>query len=695
MHGGEKRRILAAVFRLSRNPILMSAVRPFSLLTEFDIFLFQTGKHYRLYEKLGSHLVECEGERGVYFAVWAPRARSVSVVGSFNDWNPKTHALLPRWDKSGIWEGFIPGLSKGTVYKYHITMANGKGLDKGDPYALRWEMPPRTASIVWELDYAWNDARWMEQRRQRAGKPQPWSVYEVHVGSWKKLPQEGNRSLNFRELATELVAYAKDMGFTHLELMPVMEHPYFPSWGYQITGFFAPTSRYGMPEDLMYFIDACHQANLGVILDWVPSHFPGDIHGLYLFDGSHLYEYADMRRGYHPDWNSYVFDYGRDEVRSFLISNALFWLDRYHADGLRVDAVASMLYHDYSRKEGEWIPNIHGGRENLEAISFLREFNEAAYQNYPGIETIAEESTAFPGVSKPIWEGGLGFGQKWMMGWMHDTLNYFKRPVIYRRWHQNDITFSMVYAFSERFMLPLSHDEVVHMKASLLYKMPGNEWEKFANLRALFGYQWTHPGSQLLFMGGEFGQTSEWSHDRGVVWELLQYDYHKGCQQWVRALNHLYQQKPALWYHAFSPEGYAWVSGDDTENCVLAYLRKGRSEDPVLLVVCHFKTGAVENYRLGVPYAGIWVELLNSDDSAYGGSGVTNTPRETQPEPSHGFEHSIAFRLAPLAVQIFEGKPLSKPKKMPRKKTATAPEAPETPAIKANRPRTKTKAKAR
>ncbi|MCS7036732.1 MAG: 1,4-alpha-glucan branching protein GlgB [Saprospiraceae bacterium] len=669
----------------------MPTVRPFSLLTEFDIFLFQTGKHYRLYEKMGSHLVECDGESGVYFAVWAPRARRVSVVGNFNAWKPDAHILLPRWDKSGIWEGFIPGLRKGTTYKYHITMANGKGLDKGDPYALRWEMPPRTASIVWELDYAWNDARWLEQRRQRAGQPQPWSVYEVHLGSWKKLPKEGNRSLNFRELATELVAYAQDMGFTHLELMPVMEHPYFPSWGYQITGYFAPTSRYGTPEDLMYFIDACHQANLGVILDWVPSHFPGDIHGLYLFDGSHLYEYADMRRGYHPDWNSYVFDYGRDEVRSFLISNALFWLDRYHADGLRVDAVASMLYHDYSRKEGEWIPNIHGGRENLEAISFLREFNEAAYTHYPGIETIAEESTAFPGVSKPTWEGGLGFGQKWMMGWMHDTLNYFKRPVLYRRWHQNDITFSMVYAFSERFMLPLSHDEVVHMKASLLYKMPGNEWEKFANLRALFGYQWTHPGSQLLFMGGEFGQTSEWSHDRGVVWELLQYDYHKGCQQWVRALNHLYVEKPALWYHAFSPEGYAWVSGDDTENCVLAYLRKGRPEDNVLLVVCHFKTGVVENYRLGVPYSGTWVELLNSDDPAYGGSGVTNTPIEAQPEPSHGFEHSITFRLAPLAVQIFEGKTPPKPKKTPRQKTPTAQKAQKT--AKPRQPRAKTKVK--
>lgn len=657
----------------------MPVVTPFSLFTEFDISLFQSGKHYRLYEKLGSHLVEYEGQRGVYFAVWAPRARRVSVIGHFNGWHPEAHVLLPRWDKSGIWEGFIPGLEKGAVYKYHILTPQGKALDKGDPFALRWEVPPRTASVVWELDYHWNDAHWMEQRRQRAGQPQPWSVYEVHLGSWKKLPQEGNRSLNYRELAEELVAYVGEMGFTHVELMPVMEHPYFPSWGYQITGYFAPSSRFGAPEDFMYFVDACHRAGIGVVLDWVPSHFPGDIHGLYLFDGTHLYEYADMRRGYHPDWNSYVFDYGRNEVRAFLISNALFWLDRYHADGLRVDAVASMLYHDYSRKEGEWIPNVHGGRENLEAISFLREFNEAAYRHYPGIETIAEESTAFPLVSKPTWEGGLGFGQKWMMGWMHDTLNYFKRPIIYRRWHQNEITFSMVYAFSERFMLPLSHDEVVHMKASLLYKMPGNEWEKFANLRALFGYQWTHPGSQLLFMGGEFGQTSEWSHDRGITWELLQYDYHEGCRQWVRALNRLYREKPALWWHAFSPEGYAWVSGDDTENCVLAYLRKGRPTDEVLLIVCHFKTGVVENYTLGVPCEGIWTELLNSDDAAFGGSGVTNPPIAAQATPSHGYAYSLSFRLAPLAVQIFGSQQLPQEVKARRtKKQQPTPRAKKT-----------------
>ena len=651
----------------------MQTVKPFSLLTDFDIALFQSGKHFRMYQKLGSHLVEVDGVAGVYFAVWAPHARRVSVTGNFNAWNAESHILLPRWDKSGIWEGFIPALERGTLYKYHITMHNGRGLDKGDPYALRWETPPGTASIVWAPEYHWNDVSWLEKRLDQAGRPQPWSVYEIHPGSWKKRAEDGNRSLSFRELADELVPYVKDMGFSHVEFMPVMEHPYFPSWGYQITGFYAPTARSGTPEDLMFLIDAFHEAGIGVILDWVPSHFPGDIHGLYLFDGSHLYEYADMRRGYHPDWNSYVFDYGRNEVRSFLISNALFWLDQYHVDGLRVDAVASMLYHDYSRNEGEWIPNIHGGRENLEAISFLRDFNEAVYKNYPGTETIAEESTAFPGVSKPVWDGGLGFGQKWMMGWMHDSLNYFKRPPVYRRWHQSEITFSMVYAFSERFMLPLSHDEVVHMKASLLYKMPGNEWQKFANLRALFGYQWTHPGTQILFMGGEFGQTTEWSHDRGVVWELLQYDLHKGCQEWVRALNHLYADHPAFWWHAFTPDGYEWIGGDDTENCVLAYLRKGRPGDKVLLVICHFNPNVMESYTVGVPYGGTWRELLNSDDKRFGGSGVTNTDLKARKEPSHGQKHALTFRLAPLAVQIFEGQNVPKSKDGPPAKDKVLP----------------------
>lgn len=634
----------------------MQTVKPFSLLTEFDISLLQHGKHFRLYEKLGSHLVEHEGVKGVYFAVWAPNAREVSVTGDFNKWNNKANVLLPRWDKSGIWEGFIPNLTKGTVYKYHITMHNGAGLDKGDPFARRWETPPRTASMVWDYDFTWQDDAWLKHRKAQAAVPQPWSVYEVHLGSWKKLATDGNRSLNYRELAKELVEYVVKMGFTHVEFMPVMEHPYFPSWGYQITGYYAPTSRFGDPEDLMFLVDACHQAGIGVILDWVPSHFPSDIHGLYLFDGSHLYEYADPRRGYQPDWNSYIFDYGRNEVRSFLISNALFWIEQYHADGLRVDAVASMLYLDYSRKEGQWIPNVHGGRENLEAISFLKDFNDAVHTHHPGVETIAEESTSFAGVTHPTAAGGLGFDQKWMMGWMHDTLNYLKRPPIFRRWHQSEVTFSMVYAYSERFMLPLSHDEVVHLKASLLYKMPGDEWQKFANLRALLGYQWTHPGSHLLFMGGEIGQSTEWSHDQGVRWDLLTHPYNQGVQAWVQALNEVYKNRPALWRKSFHPDGYQWVSGDDVANSVLAYLRKGDDVDSVLLVVCHFATQALEHYTLGVPFGGTWTPVLNSDETRFGGSGVVNEPIQATATPTHGFEHAVAFRLPGLCVMVFEGK---------------------------------------
>ena len=652
-------------------------VQPFTLFTDFDIALYQSGKHFRLYEKMGSHVKEHNGRSGVYFAVWAPNAQRVSVTGDFNGWNPDAHVLLPRWDKSGIWEGFIPGIGHGTVYKYHITMHNGAGLDKGDPFAQKWEVPPRTASVVWDKEYKWEDKDWISRRQALAGKAQPWSVYEVHLGSWKKIAEEGNRSLNYRELADDLVNYVSDMGFTHVEFMPVMEHPYFPSWGYQITGFFSPTSRFGEPEDLKFLIDKFHAAGIGVILDWVPSHFPGDIHGLYLFDGSHIYEYADPRKGYQPDWNSYVFDYGRNEVRSFLISNALFWIEQFHIDGLRVDAVASMLYLDYSRKEGEWIPNVYGGRENLEAISLLREFNETVYKEYPGVETIAEESTAFPGVSKPTFEGGLGFGQKWMMGWMHDSLNYFKRPSIFRRWHQNEITFSMVYAFSERFMLPLSHDEVVHLKGSLIHKMPGDEWQKHANLRALFGHQWTHPGTQLLFMGGEIAQTTEWSHDRGVTWDLLQFDYHKGCQEWVKALNKVYTTYPALWRHAFTPEGYEWISGDDTGNSVLTYLRKGDENDKCLLVVCHFQTSVLENYSIGVPGGGVWKEILNSDDKVFGGSGVLNGELKAKKEPSHGHEYSVTFNIPALSVMIFEGK--LPPAKTTKEKIAEPAEKPAKP----------------
>ena len=638
----------------------MPTVKFHSLLTDFDVALYQAGKHFQLHHKMGSHVVEVDGQKGVCFSVWAPNAKRVSVTGDFNGWNPDAHILNPRWDSSGIWEGFIPGIGKGTVYKYHVKTIDGFGLDKGDPFAKLWETPPKTASVVWEFDYGWKDDQWIKARRESAFQPKPWSVYEVHPGSWKKIPKDGNRSLNFREMADELVPYVKEMGFTHVELMPVMEHPYFPSWGYQVTGYFAPTSRSGQPEDLMHFIDTCHEAGIGVLLDWVPSHFPGDMHGLYLFDGTHIYEYGDMRRGFHPDWNSYVFDYGRNEVRSFLISNALFWLELYHVDGLRVDAVASMLYHDYSRKEGEWIPNIYGGRENLEAISFLKDFNEAVSKEFPGVETIAEESTAFPAVTHPTFEGGLGFGQKWMMGWMHDSLSYFKRPPIFRRWHQNEITFSMVYAFSEKYMLPLSHDEVVHMKSSLLNKMPGDEWQKFANLRALFGHQWTHPGSQILFMGGELGQTSEWSHDLGVAWHLLEFEYHRGVQTWVKDLNHLYSSRKAMWYNAFSPKGYEWISGDDTENCVLAYLRKGEADDKVLLVICHFNTNMMAQYTVGVPYGGTWTEVLNSDDKKYGGSGIVNGALKANKEPSHGREHSITFQLPPLCLLVFEGENLPK-----------------------------------
>ncbi len=633
----------------------MSTTKSFSLLTDFDIALLQSGKHFRLYEKMGSHPVEVHGERGVFFAVWAPNAQRVSVTGDFNKWNPDSHVLHPRWDSSGIWEGFIPGIGKGTVYKYHIHTYSGVHLDKGDPFARLWEAAPGTASIVWSYDYQWKDDAWLKARKERAQKPQPWSVYEVHPGSWKKIQQDGNRSLNYRELAEDLVPYVKEMGFTHVELMPVMEHPYFPSWGYQITGYYAPTSRFGPPEDLMYFMDKCHEAGIGVLLDWVPSHFPGDINGLYLFDGTHLFEYADPRRGFQTDWNSYVFDYGRNEVRCFLISNALFWMDKYHIDGLRVDAVASMLYHDYSRKEGEWIPNIYGGRENLEAISFLKDFNEAVYKEYPGVETIAEESTAFPGITKPTFDGGLGFSQKWMMGWMHDSLSYFKRPPIFRRFHQNEITFSMVYAFSEKFMLPLSHDEVVHMKGSLQHKMPGDEWQKFANLRALLGHQWVHPGSQILFMGGEIGQTTEWSHDLGIPWQLLQYDYHKGVQSWVKAMNEAYTSHPSFWRKAFHSDGYQWISGDDTENCVLVFLRKGDPEDPMLLVVCHFNTNPMAEYTVGAPYPGVWKEILNSDAKQFGGSGIVNGSLKAKKHPSHGHDYSVTFKLPPLSVMVFVG----------------------------------------
>jgi 1,4-alpha-glucan branching enzyme len=517
-------------------------VQAYSLFSEFDIDLFKLGKHYKLYEKMGAHPVEVNGVKGVYFAVWAPSAKSVSVVGDFNFWIQGEHLLHVRWDSSGIWEGFIPHVEVGTTYKYKIQSYNGDIItEKADPFARFCENPPRTGSIIWDTAYEWNDTSWMDYRKDKNALDKPFSVYEVHLGSWRRNMLE-NRSFTYREMAVELVDYIKETGFTHVEFMPIMEYPYDPSWGYQLVGYFAPTSRFGSPQDFKYLVDALHQAGIGVILDWVPSHFPEDAHGLGNFDGTHLYEHPDFKRGYHPDWKSLIFNYGRNEVKSFLISNALFWLDQYHADGLRVDAVASMLFLDYSRKDGEWEPNIFGGRENLEAIAFLREFNEAVYAHYPYVQTIAEESTSFPMVSRPTFIGGLGFGMKWMMGWMHDTLEFFSKEPVYKKYHHNEISFSMTYAFTENFMLPLSHDEVVYGKKSILNRMPGDEWQKFANLRLLYGYMFTHPGTKLLFMGDEIGQGNEWAFQGSIEWHLLDYDLHRGIKNEISALNTLYKK---------------------------------------------------------------------------------------------------------------------------------------------------------
>ncbi len=652
-----------------------------SLLTELDIYLFKSGKHFRLYEKLGSHMMEHDGQKGTYFAVWAPNAKAVSVVGDFNSWAGKTHPCTARWDGSGIWEAFIPGIGQGALYKYQIKSYNGFTLTKGDPFARYWQLPPDTASIVWETDYKWKDKKWLEARKTKAGQAQPYSVYEVHLASWKTLTDKPNQPLSYAELADQLVAYVKQMGFTHVELMPVMEHPYSPSWGYQITGYFAAGSRFGKPEGLMALIDAFHQAGIGVILDWVPSHFPTDAHGLAQFDGTYLFEHEDPRKGFHPDWKSAIFNYGRNEVRSFLISNALFWLEKYHADGLRVDAVASMIYLDYSREEGQWIPNEYGGNENLEAISFLREFNETVYKEFPDTITIAEESTAFGGVSRPTYTGGLGFGQKWMMGWMHDILNFLSRDTVFRKYHHGELHFSLVYAFSENFMLPLSHDEVVHGKASLINKMPGDEWQRFANLRLLYGFMYMHPGTQLLFMGGEFGQTSEWNFQQGLNWWLLQYDFHRGLQSWVQQLNHFYKNHPALYQLAFSPEGFEWIDYTDWENTVLTFLRKGDKDQKPLLVVCNFSPKVIENYKIGLPFMGQWVEVINSDSEAFGGSHVVNEGK-LKVVKGHWHQHGqhLVIRLAPLAVMVFEPtrklrRLQAKTKKaVDKKKTITTPQ---------------------
>ena len=631
----------------------MSKVIAHSLFSEFDINLFKSGKHFKLYEKLGSHPIEVNGEKGTYFAVWAPTAKSVSVVGDFNNWQSHDHQLNVRWDESGIWEGFIPGIEKGTLYKYNIHSNNfGVVTEKADPFAKFCEQPPKTASVVWEADYTWKDKKWMDTRETKNGLDKPYSVYEVHLGSWKR--NENNDFLSYKELAEDLVKYVKDMGFTHVEFMPIMEFPYDPSWGYQLTGYFAPTSRFGNPEEFKLLVDKLHQSGIGVILDWVPSHFPEDAHGLGFFDGSHLYEHPDRRRGYHPDWKSLIFNYGRNEVRAFLISNALFWLDQYHVDGLRVDAVASMLYLDYSREEGEWEPNMYGNNENLEAISFIRELNETVYGNFPGVQTIAEESTAFSGVSKPVNFGGLGFGMKWMMGWMHDTLEFFNKEPIYRKHHLTDITFSMTFGFTEKFMLPFSHDEVVYGKKSLIYRMPGDEWQQFANLRLLYGYMFTHPGANLIFMGGEFGQSSEWNFNQSLDWHLTQYDFHSGIQNLIKDLNKIYKTYPALYEKQFSQEGFQWIDYGDAENTVLTYIRKGHDEKNDLIIAANFTPVPREKYRIGIPKSGPLKEIFNSDAKKYGGSGSKNTAVKTEKKPWHSFDESIEITIPAMGIIIFQ-----------------------------------------
>jgi 1,4-alpha-glucan branching enzyme len=622
-----------------------------SLLSDDDLFLFNEGSHHRLYEKLGAHTLALDGVEGTYFAVWAPNAKQISVIGSFNNWDKSSHLLRPK-GQSGIWEGFIPGVAEGTVYKYYvISRHRGYCVEKADPFAFYSETPPKTASIVWDVNHDWGDQAWMEKRHAHNALDAPISIYEMHLGSWRRMPEEGNRYLSYREFAPELAEYLKRLGFTHVEFLPVMEHPFYGSWGYQCTGYFTPTSRYGAPGDFMYLVDYLHQHDIGVILDWVPSHFPNDEHGLGYFDGTHLYEHGDPRQGIHPDWNSLIFNYGRHEVRSFLLSSALFWLDKYHVDGLRIDAVASMLYLDYGRQEGDWIPNQYGGRENLEAITFLRHLNEAVYQEKPDVQSIAEESTAWPMVSRPTYIGGLGFGLKWDMGWMHDTLEYMTKDPIHRKYHHNSLTFRLLYAFFENFVLPLSHDEVTHGKGSLLGKMPGDDWQKFANLRLLLGYMYAQPGKKLLFMGGEFGQWREWIHDDCLEWHLLQYPPHSGLQQWVGDLNRLYRRQPALYESDFEQAGFEWIDCNDVEHSAVSFIRKGHSGHDIVAVVCNFTPMTHFNYRIGVPSSGFWKELLNSDARQYGGSGQGNLGGvEAAPVPFHGRPYSLTITLPPLAT---------------------------------------------
>jgi 1,4-alpha-glucan branching enzyme len=599
----------------------------YSLLTDEDITNFQNGTHYRLYEKFGSHSRKVNDVWGMYFAVWAPNATSVSVKGNFNDWQNTGYELLPRWDKSGVWEGFIPGFNLGEVYKYHIIGFAGVETDKGDPFANFWEQRPRTASITWDMYYEWKDAEWMEKRKSHNALDKPWSVYEVHLASWIRPDRNDEEQYHtYKFISDKLVPYVKEMGFTHVEFMPVMEHPFDGSWGYQGTGFFAPTSRFGSPQDFMQMTEAFHQAGIGVILDWVPSHFPYDAHGLFMFDGTHTYEYADMRKGFHPDWNSYIFNYKRGEVKSFLISSARFWLDKFHADGLRVDAVSSMLKLNYSRKEGEWEPNEFGGDGNLEAIAFIKDLNETIYRDFPDVQTIAEEASDWPGISKPTFAGGLGFGMKWMMGWMHDTLNYFKKDPLFRPGIQDNFTFSMAYYYDENFMLPLSHDEVVHGKSPMIYKMPGDDWQKFANLRLLYSYMFTHPGGKLLFMGNEFASTSEWNYKSELPWELLQYDSHSGMKDCVRDLANLYKSEPALHEKQFSPEGFEWIDLNHRNEAVICFRRKGLKPEDEVVILLNMTPVVRHNWKVQLSGKSSWKEIFNSDDKKYWGSGDVYNP---------------------------------------------------------------------
>ncbi|MBM3706780.1 MAG: 1,4-alpha-glucan branching protein GlgB [Actinobacteria bacterium] len=663
-------------------------------LSEFDIYLFKNGRHYKLYDKLGAHLKKINGVEGTYFAVWAPDAKSVSVIGDFNYWDKNSNPMGIRWDESGIWEIFTPGVGRGSLYKFHIKSKNKEfEAEKSDPYAFFCETPPKTASIVWDLEFNWNDKKWLKNRHKNNSLNSLMSIYELHIGSWRRIIEEDNRHLGYKELAEHLVRHLKKMGFTHVEFMPLMEHPFYGSWGYQTTGYFAPTSRYGTPQDLMFLIDLLHQNNIGVIFDWVPSHFPNDKHGLAYFDGTFLYEHEDIKKGVHPDWKSLIFNYGRNEVKEFLISSAIFWLDKYHIDGLRIDAVASMLYLDYSRKEGEWIPNRYGGNENLEAVEFIKTLNEVVYKEFPDVQTIAEESTAWPMVTKPTYLGGLGFGLKWNMGWMHDTLKYFCLDPIYRKFHHSELIFTFWYAFFENFILPLSHDEVVYGKMSLLKKMPGDKWQKFANLRILFAYMYAFPGKKLLFMGGEFAQVNEWHHESSLEWHLAENDDHKKISALLIDLNKLYKMEPALYNSDLYPKNFEWIDFYDWEQSIISFLRKSKTNldadknikaedanktfmqtagdkkiknektakkiglicEDFILIVCNFTPAPRYNYKIGVPCGGIWKEILNSDSKEYGGSGHGNYGKvKAKKEIFHGRQFSISITLPPLSVLYFK-----------------------------------------